>query len=94
MKAPGLRLYNLDSDIGETTEVSAQHPDIVKKLKELADKEAASLCDLKNTSGVRPPGKVSKPQPLFPEKAGASKKEGKKGRKSAAADESSQESTD
>jgi arylsulfatase A len=94
VRAQGLRLYNLETDIGETTDVSAQHPDVVKKLKELADKEAASLCDLKNTSGVRPPGRVSNPQPLFPEKAGASKKEGKKGKKSATTEESSQESVE
>ena len=42
---PGLRLYNLATDIGETTDVSAQHPDIVQKLKALADQEAATLCD-------------------------------------------------
>jgi arylsulfatase A len=75
---PGLRLYNLETDIGETTDVSAQHPDEVTKLKALADHEAASLCDGKDGQGVRPPGKVSTPQPLFPMKELASKKNGSK----------------
>lgn len=60
---PGLRLYNLDTDIGETTDVSAQHPDVVEKLKLLADKQAATLC---KEVGVRPPGQVDEPKPLYP----------------------------
>ena len=64
---PGLRLYNLNTDIGETTDVAAQFPDIVAKLKALADKQAASLCDgSANGPGVRPPGKVSNPKFLNP----------------------------
>lgn len=63
----GLRLYNLITDIGETTDVAAQHPDIVKRLKTLADQQAATLCDGSNQgAGVRPPGKVSDPKPLYP----------------------------
>ena len=63
---PGLRLYNLDTDIGETQDVSAQHPDVVAKLKALADKEAATLCDELNKPGVRPSGSVEHPQSLYP----------------------------
>ena len=67
---PGLRLYNLETDIGETTDVSAQHPEVVAKLKALADKEAATLCDVNsNGPGVRPPGQVKTPQFLYPVKA-------------------------
>ena len=64
---PGLRLYNLITDIGETTDVAAQHPDIVKRLRALADQQAATLCDGSNQgAGVRPPGKVSNPKTLYP----------------------------
>jgi len=67
VKAPGLRLYNLETDIGETTDVAAQHPDVVKRLKALADHEAATLCDgSAKGPGVRPPGRVTDPKPLYP----------------------------
>ena len=72
---PGLRLYNLATDIGETTDVSAQHPDIVQKLKALADHEAATLCDgSPKGPGVRPAGHVENAQPLYPMKPSALKK--------------------
>ena len=67
VSTPGLRLYNLVADIGETRDVSTQHPEIVQKLKALADKEAATLCDgSPGGPGVRPSGQVQKPQPLYP----------------------------
>lgn len=53
-------LYNLETDVGETTDVAAQHPDVVARLKELADKMRADLGDsLTNQSGKnrRPAGK-------------------------------------
>jgi len=71
---PGLRLYNLATDVGETTDVSAQHPDIVKKLKALADQESATLCNGAAKPGVRPPGRVEAPKFLYPVKAAAIKK--------------------
>lgn len=75
---PGLRLYNLEQDIGETTDVAQQNPDVVKKLKALADAKAASLCDgNKKRSGVRPAGKVANPQYLYPTSEGATKDKGK-----------------
>ena len=67
VKLPGMRLYNLSTDIGERTNVAAQHPEIVKKLKALADHEAATLCDGSASGpGVRPPGRVDNPKPLYP----------------------------
>ena len=30
-------LYNLESDLGETTDVAADHPDIVRKLEQMMD---------------------------------------------------------
>ncbi len=81
---PGLRLYNLDSDIGETTDVSAQHPEVIKRLKKLADNMQATLCDgSADGPGVRSPGRVKNPEFLYSVKEGARKKT----RKPAAGDE-------
>jgi hypothetical protein len=59
-------LYNLDEDISETTDVSAQHPDIVAKLKEIARVAREELGDrLTGTRGkeVRDSGRArSKPK--------------------------------
>lgn len=64
------RLYNLDQDIGEKTDVAAQHPDVVKRLQELIAKMDADLgidkSNKKNVApGVRPAGRVDNPQPLL-----------------------------
>jgi arylsulfatase A-like enzyme len=58
-----LKLYNLDQDIGETTNVAAQNPDVVKRLQVLIAKMEADLG--KNGSGIRPPGHVDHPKPLL-----------------------------
>ena len=63
------RLYNLDRDIGETTDVAAQHPDVVKRLQDLIAKMDADLGiekakNKKAAPGVRPAGHVDNPQPL------------------------------
>jgi arylsulfatase A len=55
-------LYNLREDIGETEEVSAQHPDVVARLMALADKAREDLGDLdREGSGQRPAGWVENP---------------------------------
>jgi arylsulfatase A-like enzyme len=59
------RLYNLDEDIGETTDVSAEHPDVVKRLQDLVAKMDADLGAAKPGPGVRPPGRVGTPRPLL-----------------------------
>ncbi len=38
-----LSLFDLETDIGETTNVAAQHPDVVARLNDLADKMRADL---------------------------------------------------
>lgn len=38
-------LYNLEDDIGETTDLSESHPDIVSKLKALAESSRIDLGD-------------------------------------------------
>jgi arylsulfatase len=53
-------LYDLENDIGETTDVSADHPEIVRRLDALADSVREALGDrLTGRSGteVRPPGR-------------------------------------
>ncbi len=56
-------LYDLDTDRGETTNVAAQHPDIVQRLETLAETARADLGDnLTNRvgSGLRPAGILPK----------------------------------
>jgi hypothetical protein len=64
--APGVRLYNLDDEIGERTNVAAAHPEVVKRLQALAAKMAADLGDGKPGPGVRPAGQVEHPALLIP----------------------------
>jgi hypothetical protein len=60
------RLYNLDNEIGEQTDVAAAHPDVVKRLQALAEKMAAELGDGKPGPAVRPAGSVDNPVMLYP----------------------------
>ena len=55
----GLALFDMEKDIGETTDVKAQHPDIVKKLQTLGEQMREELGDNgRNGKGVRPPGQL------------------------------------
>ena len=72
------RLYNLDVEIGEQTDVAEANPEVVTRLRALAVKMAAELGDGKPGPEVRPPGRVQNPVTLYPtagggKKAGASK---------------------
>jgi len=61
----GTRLFNLKTDIGESTDVAAQRPEIVARLEKLV---AAMKDDLGASGfgpGCRPLGKVATPQPLI-----------------------------
>ena len=62
---PGLRLYDLDAEIGEKTDVAAQHPEIVAKLKALADKMSAEIGG-KTPIARRPAGEVKGAKTLYP----------------------------
>ena len=64
-KIPGPRLYNLDEEIGERTDVAAQHPETVAKLTALAEKMKADIGKADGPAS-RPAGKVQNPQPLYP----------------------------
>jgi arylsulfatase len=49
-----LSLYNLDADIGETTNVAAQHPDVLARLRQLAHEARMDLGDHDHTgAGAR-----------------------------------------
>ena len=68
----GGRLYNLDEEIGEMTDVSAKHPEVVTRLTALAEKMAAEIKENK-----RPVGQVQNPVTLYPtiaKKRGPAKK--------------------
>ncbi len=58
----GTELYDLEGDVGETTDVAAKHPDVVRRLQALAEKARGDLGDsLTNRvgKGVRQPGRVA-----------------------------------
>ena len=60
------RLYDLEADLGEMTNVAAEHPDVVARLRGLAERMAAELCGPQAT-GVRPAGSVERPVCLYAE---------------------------
>ncbi len=64
-KTPAPRLYNLNDDIGERTNVADAHPDVVRRLKALADRMAA---DIGGASPAlrRAAGEAANPQTLYP----------------------------
>lgn len=57
----GLSLFDLENDIGETTNVAGEHPEVVAKMKTLADKMREELGDSatkQKGTGVRQPGRL------------------------------------
>lgn len=69
-----LELYNVRHDVGETREVSAEHPDVVARLLALVERARATIGDTEVAgSGQRPAGAVESPKPLMlDEQAGKS----------------------
>ena len=60
-------LFDVRNDVGETQEVSTNHPDVVQRLTKLADTTRQELGDVnKPGRGQRPAGHVANPQPLVP----------------------------
>ena len=59
------RLYHLDQEIGEKTNVAARHPEVVQELRALGDKVMAEIGG-KDPAARRPAGKVAKPSFLYP----------------------------
>ena len=57
----GKELFDLEKDVSETTDVAAQHPDIVAKIDAIAEAARKDLGDSKiKGSGIRPPGQLKK----------------------------------
>ena len=62
-------LFNLETDLGEKTDVAAQHPEIVERLQKYIAAMDADLGQKGQGPGVRPPGAVANPRYLtLPEK--------------------------
>ena len=80
------RLYNLDKEIGEQTDVAAENPGVVERLKALAVKMAAELGDGKPGPEVREPGRVENPVTLYPVEDGGKKAAPKKNATGAASE--------
>jgi len=59
------QLYNLDADIGESTNVAAANPEVIQRLQALADAMKDDLGVDGFGPGVRPLGKVANPQPII-----------------------------
>ncbi len=59
------RLYNLDKEIGEKSDVAKDHPEIVAELTALAEKMDAEIGG-QNPAARRPAGKVDNPSVLYP----------------------------
>jgi arylsulfatase A len=54
-------LFDLQNDVGETTDVASQHPDVVRRLQQDAETARATLGDVltgRKGSEVRPPGRL------------------------------------
>ena len=58
-------LYNLDKEIGEKTDLAAEHPSVVRRLQRLIAKMQNDLGGTNIGSGVRPCGKVEHPTGLW-----------------------------
>jgi arylsulfatase A-like enzyme len=76
--APRIQLFDMSDDIGERTNVEAQHPDIVAKLTKILEKEVA---DGRSTPGTPQPNTVtpdiqSGTKPVVPKGKGKGKGKG------------------
>jgi hypothetical protein len=62
-----MALYDVRHDVGETREVSAEHPEVVERLTAMAERVRRELGDGDQPgSGQRKAGSVSSPQSLVP----------------------------
>ncbi|MCX8038027.1 MAG: sulfatase [Candidatus Sumerlaeia bacterium] len=64
-KAAGPQLFHLKTDLGESTDVAAKHPDVVARLQKLVAEMENDLGTSGLGPGVRPLGRVEKAQPLI-----------------------------
>jgi hypothetical protein len=73
------RLYNLDNDIGEQTDVSVNHPELVTKLRSLIDAMQTEIGGTEPTAR-RPAGEAAEPKTLYPSEAPRPRGPGRNGR--------------
>ena len=62
-------LYDLQADVGETTNLFERHPDVVRELRDRADACRDDLGDARTGiegANCRPVGRVDSPRPLLP----------------------------
>lgn len=59
------RLYNLDQEIGEQTDLAGQHPELVSRLQKIAAEMSGEIGG-QNPSARRPAGRVDAPTTLYP----------------------------
>ena len=62
-------LYDLEADVGETTNLFERHPDVVRELRDRADACRDDLGDARTGiegANCRPVGRVDSPRPLLP----------------------------
>ncbi|HEX3656618.1 MAG TPA: sulfatase [Pirellulales bacterium] len=72
MAASPAQLYDVVGDVGETHEVSAEHPEVVRRLTIMADRLRKEVGDLDSPgAGQRAAGLVDHPRPLVPSSGGA-----------------------
>ena len=64
-RPPFPKLYNLATDLGETTDVASNHPDVVQHLQELVARMDRDLGKKGVGPGVRPPDVSADPRPLL-----------------------------
>lgn len=62
---PAPMLFNLDTEIGEQTDVSAKYPDVVKRLHKLINEMDHDLGVTNSGPGIRPPGRIENPTGLW-----------------------------
>jgi arylsulfatase A len=68
-KPAPLELYDVRNDVSEEREVSAQHPDVVRRLLAMAERARNEIGDVDRPGkGQRPAGWMENPKPLLPEK--------------------------
>ena len=60
------RLYNLDEEIGEVTNVADKHPEVTARLQKLIEGMIADIGSGAFGPGVRPAGEVKNPVTLYP----------------------------
>ena len=66
-KPTPVELFDVRNDVHEDHEVSAQHPDVVKRITAMAERARAEIGDVgRPGKGQRPAGHVDNPKPLLP----------------------------